>query len=137
MFRNGRGRYDGRLMDEHIVLNNGRSIVFDNDFCDHSLISLSDYCRKHIDYAEREAMEVLKDTEESIDGLGSQAQEKHKKKETYNKLPLFLRSFVYFVYRYILKGGFLDGKEGFLFAFIQGWWYRTLVDANIWNKRKK
>ena len=47
MFRNGCGRYDGRLMDEHIVLNNGRSIVFDNDFCDHSLISLSDYCRKH------------------------------------------------------------------------------------------
>ena len=42
----------------------------------------------------------------------------------------------YFCYRYILKGGFLDGKEGFLFAFIQGWWYRTIVDAKILECRK-
>ena len=137
MFRNGCGRYDGRLMDEHIVLNNGRSIVFDNDFCDHSLISLSDYCRKHIGYAEREAIEVLSDSDDIQEGLGTQAKAKHQKKDKYNKLPLFWRSFAYFLYRYIVKGGFLDGKEGFLFAFIQGWWYRTLVDANIWNKRRK
>ena len=25
----------------------------------------------------------------------------------------------------------LDGKEGFLFAFIQGWWYRKMVDAKV------
>ncbi len=137
MFRNGCGRYDGRLMDEHIVLNNGRSIVFDNDFCDHSLISLSDYCRKHIGYAEREAIEVLSDSDDIQEGLGAQAKAKHQKKDKYNKLPLFWRSFAYFLYRYIVKGGFLDGKEGFLFAFIQGWWYRTMVDANIWNKRRK
>ncbi len=30
-----------------------------------------------------------------------------------------------------MRGGFLDGKEGFLFAFIQGWWYRAMVDGNI------
>ena len=30
----------------------------------------------------------------------------------------------------------MDGKEGFLFAFIQGWWYRTLVDAKILEVRK-
>ena len=37
---------------------------------------------------------------------------------------------------YFLRGGFLDGKEGFLFAFIQGWWYRTLVDAKILEVRR-
>ena len=137
MFRNGCGRYDNRLMDEHMILTKGRSVVFENDFCDHSLISMSDYCRKHINYAQREAVEILDEkwglsgTINSESGHGSQALEKHRKKSSYNKMPLFWRSFAYFLYRYIVKGGFLDGKEGFMFAYIQGWWYRTLVDANI------
>lgn len=137
MFRNGIGRYDARLMDEHIVLKEGRSIVFENDFCDHSLINVSEYCRKHINYAEREACEVLNELYglsshvESSLTLGNQAQEKHQKKGLYNKLPLFWRSFAYFIYRYFIKAAFLDGKEGFLFAYLQGWWYRTLVDAKI------
>lgn len=137
MFRNGCGRYDNRLMDEHMILTRGRSVVFENDFCDHSLINVSDYCRKHINYAQREAVEVLDgkwDLSASVAseaGHGEQALEKHKKKGTYNKLPLFWRSFAYFLHRYILRGGFLDGKEGFLFAFLQGWWYRTMVDVKI------
>lgn len=142
MFRNGCGRYDNRLMDEHMILTKGRSVVFENDFCDHSLIDISDYCRKHLNYAQREAVEVL-DAEyglsrcvESEAGHGAQALAKHKKKSKYNKMPLFWRSYIYFLYRYILKGGFLDGKEGFLFAFIQGWWFRTMVDAKILEVKK-
>lgn len=137
MFRNGCGRYDNRLMDEHMILTSGKSVVFENDFCDHSLISISDYCRKHINYAQREAIEVLdkkwglSDVVDTEDGHGGQALEKHQKKSSYNKMPLFWRSFVYFLYRYIFRGGFLDGKEGFLFTYLQGWWYRTLVDANV------
>lgn len=147
MFRTGCGRYDNRMMDEHIVLSKGRTIVSENDFCDHSLISIDEYCKKHLNYARREAAEVLDEIYEisSIsderlainDGLGKQAQEKHKKKGTYNKLPLFWRSFVYFCFRYFLKGGFLDGKPGFVFAFVQGWWYRTMVDVNVYNAIKE
>ena len=142
MFRTGMGRYDARLMDEHIALKEGHSVVFDNDFCDHSLIDISDYCRKHINYAQREACEVLNELyvlSSHIDKtltLGEQAKDKHKKKGGYNKLPLFWRSFAYFCYRYFVKGAFLDGKEGFLFAFLQGWWYRTLVDAKILECKK-
>ena len=142
MFRTGMGRYDARLMDEHIALKEGHSVVFDNDFCDHSLIDVSDYCRKHINYAQREACEVLNELyvlSSHIDKtltLGEQAKDKHKKKGGYNKLPLFWRSFAYFCYRYFFKGAFLDGKEGFLFAFLQGWWYRTMVDAKILECKK-
>ena len=142
MFRNGCGRYDNRLMDEHMILTKGKSIVFENDFCDHSLVSISDYCRKHVDYAQREAVEVLDEKwglsgiDNSEDGHGKQALAKHRRKGTYNKLPLFWRSFAYFFYRYILRGGFRDGKEGFLFAYLQGWWYRTLVDANVMAAEK-
>ena len=141
MCRTGKGRYEERLMDEHYTISEGRTIVMENDFCDHSLINISDYCRKHLNYAQREAAEILAEIiavkDEGLDnGLGCQAEGKRRKKSGYNKLPLFWRSFAYFSYRYILKGGFLDGKEGFLFAFIQGWWYRTMVDAKVLECRK-
>ncbi|MCM1372610.1 MAG: glycosyltransferase family 2 protein [Bacteroides sp.] len=152
--RTGCGRYADRLMDEHMVLNQGTSMVLDNDFCDHSLINVSDYCRKHLNYAEREAAVVLDEMYqlrgESLEvrgesgfsdlredeSLGKQAEGKHKKKNTYNNLPLFWRSFAYFCFRYFLKGGFLDDKEGFVFAFIQGWWFRMMVDVKILEARK-
>lgn len=143
MFRNGYGRYDARLMDEHITLKEGRTVVFDNDFCDHTLMNISDYCKKHIDYAERESVEILKemyglsdDVSVQVSHLGKQAEVKHRKKNTYNRLPLFWRSFAYFVYRYFIKGGFFDGKAGFAFAFVQGWWYRTIIDVNILNTKR-
>ena len=52
-------------------------------------------------------------------------------------MPLFLRAFIYFCLRYFIRGGFLDGKEGFLWHFLQGWWYRTLVDAKIFEIKNK
>ena len=151
MCRTGCGRYADRLMDEHMVLNQGRSIMMDNDFCDHSLINVSDYCKKHLNYAQREAAVILAESYElkaeskqsgqfsdlkEDESLGKQAEAKHKKKGGYNKLPLFWRSFAYFVFRYICKGGFLDGKEGFVFAFIQGWWFRMMVDVKTLEARK-
>ena len=63
--------------------------------------------------------------------ISKQAEAKRKKKHSYASKPLFWRSFAYFIYRYFVRGGWKDGKEGFLFAFIQGWWYRTLVDAKV------
>lgn len=150
MCRTGYGRYADRLMDEHMVLNNGRCIMLNNDFCDHSLINISDYCRKHLDYAQREAAVVLDEMYglssdnivkgmsdlRSDESLGKQAEDKHKSKSKYNELPLFWRSFAYFLFRYFIKGGFIDGKEGFIFAFIQGWWFRTMVDVKLLEVRK-
>jgi hypothetical protein len=40
-----------------------------------------------------------------------------------------MRAGLYFFYRYILGRGFLDGKAGFYFHFLQAFWYRTLVEA--------
>jgi glycosyltransferase involved in cell wall biosynthesis len=147
-YRKGCGRYEERLMDEHLSLLRGHSIHFDHDFCDHSLMTISEYCRKHVSYAEREAVELL-DLEYNLSGkqeqgsahkgngqLGGQAESKHKLKKAYAKKPLFWRSFAYFIYRYFVKGSFLEGKAGFVFSFIQGWWYRTLVDVNIYEAKK-
>ena len=143
LFRTGHGRYEQRLMDEHVVLSDGETVEFDNDFCDHNLNNISWFCKKHVDYAVREAAEMI-DAEFQLSGhvsdnsaFSKQSKEKRKQKESYSKKPLFWRSFAYFIYRYFLKGGWRDGKEGFIFTFIQGWWYRTLVDAKIFEIKKK
>lgn len=141
MFRYGKGMCEQRLMDEHIQLTEGHAVEFEHDFCDHNLNNLSWFCHKHVDYAIREAADLL-DIELNLNGevetdsnkqIGLQALTKRMKKHKYAKLPLFWRSFAYFCYRYFLKGGYLDGKVGFIWTFMQGWWYRTLVDAKIYE----
>jgi hypothetical protein len=52
------------------------------------------------------------------------------RKRVWHGFPLYIRPFGYFFYRYILRLGFLDGKEGFIFHFMQAFWYRLLVDIN-------
>lgn len=142
-FRRGHAVCEQRLMDEHIVLKDGKTIDFENDFCDHNLNNISWFCKKHVDYAIREAAEMLdleyglSHSKDSDGELSPQALAKRKKKHSYAKKPLFWRAAAYFLYRYLLKGGWKDGKEGFIFTFIQGLWYRTLVDANIFEIKKK
>jgi glycosyltransferase involved in cell wall biosynthesis len=52
------------------------------------------------------------------------------RKWLWNRCPPFIRPWAYFLYRYLLRLGFLDGKEGFVFHFMQALWYRLLVDIN-------
>jgi len=78
-----------------------------------------------------------KPTLELSGGLEGQAAEKRAKKMRYARMPLFWRAFAYFCYRYFVRGGFLEGKEGFLWHFLQGWWYRTLVDAKIFEIKRE
>lgn len=142
LFRTGQGRYEQRLMDEHVALSGGSEHECDNDFCDHNLNNLSWFCKKHVDYAVREAAELL-DLEYGLSPrqteghLSDQAGAKRRKKHAYARKPLFWRSAAYFLYRYFLKGAWRDGKEGFIFTFIQGWWYRTLVDAKIYEIKRR
>lgn len=47
------------------------------------------------------------------------------------QLPKYIRPFLYFGYRMILQRGFLDGRTGILFHFLQGFWFRLIVDIKI------
>lgn len=142
LFRYGKASSEQRWMDEHIQLLEGKTVEFEHDFADHNLNNLSWFLQKHISYSIREAIELLDielnliDKADNQTGLTDQAAAKRRKKFKYAKQPLFWRSFAYFVYRYFLKLGFLEGKEGFMWHFFQGWWYRTLVDAKIWEIKR-
>ena len=145
VFRYGKGMCEQRLMDEHIQLTEGRAEEFEHDFCDHNLNNLSWFCHKHVNYAIREAVDLL-DIELDLTGaaesdngkeISPQALAKRMKKHKYARQPLFWRSFAYFCYRYFLKGACLDGKVGFIWTFLQGWWYRTLVDAKVYEIKRQ
>lgn len=139
LFKFGKGVCEQRWMDEHIQLSDGDIVEFDGDFADHNLNNISWWAQKHVGYAIREAIDLLdielglvENTIESTQ-LSQQAAMKRNKKHKYARQPLFWRSFAYFMYRYIFKFGFLEGKQGFLWNFMQAWWYRTLVDVKIWE----
>jgi glycosyltransferase involved in cell wall biosynthesis len=142
IFEYGKGACEQRWMDEHILLSSGKTVEFEHEFLDHNLNTFGWWIQKHNGYSIREAIDLL-DLEYNLSGIdtieiniGKDAGEKRKKKLRYARSPLFLRSFLYFIYRYIFKLGFTKGKAGFIWHFFQGWWYRTLVDVKIYEIKR-
>ena len=141
LFRYGKARIEDRWMDEHAEISSGR--VWSSKFCfaDHNLNNISWWIEKHKNYALREAIDLLIKAERiSNEGvetkkLADNALSKRQYKNLYLKSPLFIRCLVYFIYRYVVRGGFRDGKIGFLWHFLQGFWYRVLVDTIIYETR--
>ena len=139
VWRNRAGRIENRWMDEHIVLLHGKVTTANIDIVDDNKNSITWWIDKHNSYATKEMLEILNNKYHFMpadDALnttgGSPAKLKRLIKEKiYNKLPIFIRPMLYFFYRYILKMGFLDKKKGFAFHYMQGYWYRTLVDLKV------
>jgi len=51
-------------------------------------------------------------------------------------LPLYIRPFFYFIYRYFIRLGFLDGRTGFVYHFLHAFWFRLLIDIKIAKLRR-
>jgi glycosyltransferase involved in cell wall biosynthesis len=140
LWRSGQGICEETWMDEHIKLSTGRSIQFDRDIVDHNLNNLTWWTQKHNLYAIREVIDILNirfNFDQSIRVeprfFGTQEQRKRYLKLRYASLPLFTRPVVYFLYRYVLRLGLLDGRPGLMWHFLQGLWYRFLVDAKLYE----
>ncbi|MBQ0725250.1 MAG: glycosyltransferase family 2 protein [Cycloclasticus sp.] len=140
IWRSGQGRIEQRWMDEHIVLSAGsKTEMLQGHLVDDNLKGITFWINKHNSYASREMVDLLNnkyqllERDESLkENDDPQAKWKRIMKDgVYTKLPLGLRSTLYFFYRYFLRLGFLDGSKGFLWHFMQGYWYRMLVDVKI------
>jgi glycosyltransferase involved in cell wall biosynthesis len=140
LWRRGNGRVEDRWMDEHIVIWGGRTITFEGGFADANMNDLTFFTDKHNKYATREAVDVLiqkynlspRDDAFSSGVVSRQAGRKRAIKERlYNRMPFWLGPLGYFLYRYIIQLGFLDGKSGLIYHFLQGFWYRFLVGAKV------
>ena len=145
IMRKGFGACEDKWMDEHLVIFSGTTISIDGDQTDDNLNDLTWWSHKHVNYASREAIDSLL-TEYNLQNSkdlvlpkfwGSHAERKRWLKMKYAKPPLFVRPLVNFFIRYILKAGFLDGKRGFIWHFMQGYWYRMLVDCKIYELKKR
>lgn len=144
IFRKGKGRYE-EITEEHIVLCEGQAIRLENDFIDYNRKGLTFWVDKHNNWSLGEMLDTMAAMGEAkmpagtvVPSLfGTQEQRtRWLKTRVYARVPLFLRAFLYFFYRYFLRLGFLDGEEGLIFHFMQGFWYRFLVDAKIYEAKK-
>lgn len=142
LFRSGFGRVEMRKMDEHTLIC-GKVLCLKNDLMHYDFKGLHEWIDKHNKYANRECQDYFErkeSHEQQIKGslLGNQRQRKRFiKNGVYYSMPSFFRAHMYFIYRYYLRMGFLDGKEGKIFCFLQAYWYRFLVDAKIYELESK
>ena len=145
IFRTGKAVCEQKIMDEHMILTEGTTIEFKHDLIDNNQKDLEWWTAKHNWYSNREVLDHQMTLEHSMDesleqGGESSGQAKMKrivKNSGYYKLPKFWRAHIYFIYRYYIKLGFLDGTEGKIFHFLQAYWYRFLVDAKMYQCEKK
>lgn len=139
IWRAGQGRVENRWMDEHVRVWGGRTVAFDADFSDENLNDIGFFIDKHNKYATREAIEVINRRVGFIARDAGTTYVKTWKSKTkdwvktrlYDRLPFTVAAFGYFVYRYVFQLGFLDGRTGLIYHFLQGYWYRFLVGAKV------
>ena len=140
IWRNGHGICEESWMDEHIKLFQGNVIHLEKDLVDHNLNNITWWTQKHNLYTIREVIDILNikynfrnfvAVEPKL--FGTQEERKRYLKVIYASVPLFTRPFFYFIYRYILRFGFIDGKQGLMWHFLQGFWYRFLIDVKIYE----
>ena len=126
------GTIEDRKMDEHIVLSSGSVIEMKTDCLHFDFKNLEYFVNKHNWYSSRETVDYFEHLEklESTDKLDVKT---WIKMNIYYRLPIGTRAHLYYIYRYYFKMGFLDGKEGKIYAFLQAYWYRYLVDAKIYE----
>lgn len=136
VYKKDKGYMEDRAMDEHIVLKEGKSIELKHDSYHRDYKDLTAWIDKHNKYSSREVKDYFSNTDKESKQLNKSAKIKRFIKfNIYYKLPLGTRAHLYYLYRYYFKMGFLDGKEGKIFAFMQAYWYRFLVDAKIFEKK--
>jgi glycosyltransferase involved in cell wall biosynthesis len=145
LFRRDRVWLDERELVDHHFYVRGPVVRLPHDLIENNRkeADLSVWLARHIHYARRQAEEEWRRAKEgsavlaTASPFGAPDERILLLKGIWNRLPLYVRPCLYFLYRYVLRLGFLDGKEGFVFHALQGFWYRLLVDIELDELRRK
>jgi glycosyltransferase involved in cell wall biosynthesis len=141
LFRTGFGRCEDRLYDQHFV-GSGRTKTINAFMLDHQEDTISEWTARHNRWSDMEAVEA-DNFEDAKAGqirpsfTGNRIERVRAGKGVYYRLPLFARACAYFLYRYVIRLGFADGRSGLIYSVLQGFWFRFLVDAKIYEARLK
>ncbi len=140
MFRTGKGHSDLNENMDHRFLVKGKTEVWKTGYLIEENLKenlISFWIAKHNRYSdlvaheEIERMKSIRFQSVHPKFFGSPDERIAFLKNVWWKLPLFVRPMIYFIYRFIFQLGFLDGKAGWIFHFLQGFWFRLVVDIKI------
>ena len=140
MFRTGLGYSDLNENMDHRFVVPGKKIIWKKGYIKEENLkenNIQFWLDKHSKYSDLVAQEEL----ERIKKIRTQHNPRNFfgnpderiafYKNIWWKLPLYWRPFIYFFYRFFFKLGILDGRQGRLFHFLQGFWFRLIVDEKI------
>ncbi len=138
LFKYGFARIEEREMDEHTILLSGKSITLKEKFLHYDFKNLTTYIEKLNWYSDKEVRDYFNGLEgnDTFSGGDKEIIKTRKNKSFYYKLPKFFRCKLFFFYRYILQGNFLNGREGRLYSYLYHYYYRWLIDSKIFEKEK-
>jgi glycosyltransferase involved in cell wall biosynthesis len=140
LFRKDKGHCEEKRYDQHFKVE-GRLVRLKGDIIDVITDSLNTFTERHNRWSSLEAEDQFSGAYRGHAGViegraaGNPIQQRRFMKSVYEGFPLFVRPFLYFIWRYIFRLGFLDGRRGLIFHFLQGFWFRFLVDAKVYEKR--
>jgi len=134
LFRSNDAFCESSLYDQHFVSTH-KAIKLKGALHDFSEINQNEWIKKHLRWAELEANSIITNQQRELGAelFNSSRERARLFKNFYYKTPTGYRAFIYFLYRYFLKLGFLDGKEGFYFCALQAFWFRVFIDFRLDN----
>jgi len=138
MFKKAIGSIENRRRDAHSIISEGYSYYAKHKFVHYDFKDLDNYIKRYNWYATREMQDYIEYERGKTSTINTDAaikKQRQKKFGIYYKAPMFLRTWLWFVYNYIFRLGFLDGRPGYLFCYFECRWYRMLVDAKIYEQR--
>ena len=141
IFRRVKGRCEEREYDQHFIVE-GPTMRIEADLIEETAVSLNSWTVRHLRWAAMETRQLakggLKNGETLVEGkiFGSPIERKKWLRMYYEKSPLFLRAFLYFLVRYFIRGGFLDGTPGLIYHVLHGFWFRFYIDACLFEYRQ-
>lgn len=137
LFRRGYGHCENRKYDQHFYVD-GQSARLAGPMIDDIRLPLAEWSARHNRWADAEVDEMLAPSDGVIPpGNATPVAQKRALRSRYNRAPLFWRAFGLFLYRYVFKLGFLDGRWGLIFFVLQTFWFRFLVDAKLYERMER
>ena len=138
LFRRGIGKCENRLYDQHFFVD-GNTGEINCPIIDNVTLSLSEWTIRHNKWSDLEVETLLSNSSSEItsDVYGNKIQRKRALKSMYYKCPKFFRCILLFLYRYVIRFGFLDGVSGLIFYMLQTLWFRFLVDAKLYESQRR
>ena len=140
MFRYGTGYSDINENMDHRFIVPGKTVIWkdgiilEENLKENNIKFWIDKHNRYSDLVAQEEVERMKQMRtQTIQPRfwGSPDERTAWRKQLWWKMPRYVRPMIYFTQRIIFQLGILDGRTGIIFHFLQGFWFRLVVDIKI------